>query len=151
MENKTSIKIIGEIASGDIKQIKSKLQLLEGVTSVKIEDGVIIYELNEWASDYDVMVKIIETLQELGFDGEPLFEDEYTVEPKAQDEEEHQDEEEEEGGEQNEHNHDEHNHDEHAHEGLTCSCHNHEEQKTEKEVFSAFLSGTLFIFGELYF
>ncbi len=136
MENKTSIKIIGEIASGDIKQIKSKLQLLEGVTSVKIEDGVIIYELNEWASDYDVMVKIIETLQELGFDGEPLFEDEYTVEPKAQDEEEHEDEEEEDCKHCN-HDHEDCEHEDRKHDGVKCSCHNHEEQKTEKEVKSA--------------
>ena len=76
MENKTLIKILTQIDEEKIKEIKKAVSLLEGVDGVEISSGVIKYDLNEWASDYDVMVKILNLVEEMGVDCEPLFDNE---------------------------------------------------------------------------
>ena len=57
----TIIKINSQLSQEDVKNIISKADKLEGVISVKIdvEKGLLRYEISEWASDYDVMVAIM--------------------------------------------------------------------------------------------
>ena len=49
---------------------------VEGVVSVSARDGVIFAEIGEWASDYDVMVAIINGVAEtLNVEAEPFADD----------------------------------------------------------------------------
>lgn len=167
MENKTLIKILSSVSETKLKEIKQKISQLEGVEGVKINEDVISYDLNEWASDYDVMVKILEVLSELGVEGEPLFEDEVVVTPHSHEECcDHG----EEGCHCHDHEHDhdgdchchDHEHGEggcHCHDhgeegGFSCQCENHEnksEQELKKErkvkFFELCASALVFIIG----
>ena len=70
----TIIKVNANLSKDDVKKIISEVEKLEGVISVKIENNLINYEISEWASDYDVMVAIMNICESLSFDSEPLFE-----------------------------------------------------------------------------
>lgn len=72
-KEKSLIKINSELTQSQTKEIISKIGAFEGVISPKIVDGVLSYDLSEWASDYDVLVEILNHLEEKGFDAEPLF------------------------------------------------------------------------------
>ncbi|MBQ3235156.1 MAG: cadmium-translocating P-type ATPase [Clostridia bacterium] len=71
---RTLIKINSEVPSDKLKEILSKINAFEGVISAKVKDNLLQYELSEWASDYDIMVQIINAFEESGYDVEPLFE-----------------------------------------------------------------------------
>lgn len=114
----TLIKINSNISNEQISSIIKKVSAFEGVISVSVEDNVLTYEISEWASDYDIMVEIMNALNNDGLDSEPLFE----------------------GGERleiisdNEHEHCDCNEHEHVHTGLGCSCgHDHHELEDKKE------------------
>lgn len=71
--DKTLIKINSEIPSDKLKEIISKANAFEGVISVKVDDGILYYDISEWASDYDIMVEILKLFEDDGFDVEPIF------------------------------------------------------------------------------
>ncbi len=112
----TIIKINSKISESQIKLITSKAEKLEGVISVKIdiETSLLTYSISEWASDYDIMVAIMDIIEKENLDCEPLFE----------------------GAEEmveivNKHHHHEHEYEhcdchEHHHEHEHCDCHEHE-------------------------
>lgn len=148
----TKIKIIEKLSAEQLKNIVHKSQLLEGVISVKIDDcGILSYVISEWASDYDIMVAIMNIIEEDGFDCEPLFEGaDEMVENVHQHNHEHEHEhchcdhehEHEHGHCHCDHDH-EHSHCDHDHEheeGLSfCSCnhnHNHDEAESKKHLKS---------------
>ncbi len=129
-KNNTLIKINSQISNEEISRIIKTASNFEGVISVKIKDGVLSYEISEWASDYDIMVEIMNALQDEGLDFEPLFEGGEEVKISY-----------EEGDHEHNDNHDHedchcHEHDE-VRSGLGCSCghdHHHElEDKKERK------------------
>ena len=69
----TIIKINANLSKEDVKKITSEVEKLEGVISAKIENNLLSYEISEWASDYDVMVAIINICESLSFDSEPVY------------------------------------------------------------------------------
>ncbi|MBO5712840.1 MAG: hypothetical protein J6R88_01385, partial [Clostridia bacterium] len=99
------IKVLTE--GQNILEVIKKVKTFEGVVDVTLENGVITYYLDEWASDYDVMISIMNALEEVGVDSETCFDGEE---------------------ETNEVHHDhDHEHDhEHDHDGEHCCCHDHE-------------------------
>ncbi len=128
----TIIKINSQLSKEDINGIVSKAEKIEGVISVKINasDSLLKYEISEWASDYDVMVAIMNIVNEFNFDCEPLFEgaDEMVKSVSHHHEHEHC------GCHHHEHEHEhEHcgcHHHEHEHEHEHCGCHhNHDEDE----------------------
>ncbi len=111
MENKTLIKINVSLTQEQVKAIISKTNVFEGVISVKVKDGILSYDLSEWASDYDVMVQILNALEEMGVDAEPLFDGSEEIADSVEtDVQEYEDD------EDGEHDR------EHVH-GEECSCH----------------------------
>ena len=116
----TIIKVNANLSKDDVKKIISEVEKLEGVISVKIENNLINYEISEWASDYDVMVAIMNICESLSFDSEPLFEGAEdmvnSVNPHASENENH------EHGEHCDFHH-EHEHGEH------CDCHHEHDDK----------------------
>ena len=53
-----------------------EIKKISGLVSVEIKENILYYEYLENASDYDIMVAIMNYLDSLGIDSEPLFEDE---------------------------------------------------------------------------
>ena len=70
----TVIKINSKIEKNELDKVLSKCRQLEGVIGVKVDNNFLTYELDTWASDYDVMVAIMNFFDEIGVDTEPLFE-----------------------------------------------------------------------------
>ena len=60
----------------NILEVIKKVKTFEGVVDVTLENGVITYYLDEWASDYDVMISIMNAWEEVGVDSEPCFDGE---------------------------------------------------------------------------
>ncbi|MBR6737185.1 MAG: cadmium-translocating P-type ATPase [Clostridia bacterium] len=151
MSEKTVIKINGEVSDKTLKAVKEKVELLEGVISVSVKNGIVDYELNEWASDYDIMVSVLEIIADLGLDGEPVFDGDDVITSDSSVELGHNDHHDHCDGECNydhdhcDHDHCEHDHCDHCHEhcehdhcdhehegGFSCSCCDGE-NKTEEE------------------
>lgn len=145
MEGKnTLIKINSQISDEQCAKIIKTVSNFEGVISVKIDGDILRYELSEWASDYDIMVEIMNALESEGLDSEPLFEGGEEMKISAEhdidcdDCHEHQHE----NCSCHEHDHEncschehEHEHD-HVHTGLSCSCgceHDELEDKNERK------------------
>ena len=70
----TLIKINSKISDEQTSKIIKTVSAFEGVISVEIEDNILTYEISEWASDYDIMVEILNSLEDIGLDSDPLFE-----------------------------------------------------------------------------
>lgn len=107
----TIIKINANLSKEDVKKIIAEVEKLEGVTSSKIENNLLYYEISKWASDYDVMVAIMNICDSLSFDSEPVFEGADDMVNSVN----HHD---------NEHEHEHEHCDCHEHEH--CDCHDHE-------------------------
>ncbi len=75
-----SLKILGDVLNKE-KEIESSVLNIKGVIDCKIQTknnaNRLNYALDNWASEYDVMVSIMELLQnEFSVESEPYFEDE---------------------------------------------------------------------------
>ncbi len=127
----TLIKINSKISDEQISKMIKTVSAFEGVISVKIEDNILTYEISEWASDYDIMVEILNSLEDIGLDSEPLFEGGEELKVASEDCNDH------ERCDCNEHEHEHcdcHQDSEHAHTGISCSCgHDHHELEDKKE------------------
>ena len=164
----TIIKINSEISDDKIKIITSKCEMLEGVISIKIDKKtkLINYDISEWASDYDIMVAIMNVVEEEGLDCEPLFEgaDEMVESVNANHSHGHHDhccchgEHDHHDHCDCEHDHDEHCccHDEHDHDegGVSfCGCsHSHgdtanEKKKTKSKIIELSVAFVVMIIG----
>lgn len=139
---KTYVKINSELNDLVKKQIISKIEGFEGVVSVKIGSNILDYEISEWASDYDVMVMILNSLEEMGLDSEPVFdgEEEIAFDHSSEHCHEHHDcSHEHDCDDENEcgsdcccHGEHEHHH-EHGHEhGVSCGCSSSSTKKERK-------------------
>ena len=131
---RTLIKINSNISDEQIIKIIKTVSAFEGVISVQIDDNILRYDISEWASDYDIMVEIMEVLEKNGLDSEPLFAGGEEFKVSHQHDHDH-------GHERcdcHDHHH-EHDHErcdchDHVHTGLSCSCGNdHSELKDKKE------------------
>ncbi len=134
-EANTLLKINSKITDEQIVKITKTVSTFEGVISVKIEDNILKYEISEWASDYDIMVEIMNVLESEGLDLEPLFEGGEELKVSHVDEYDQHDHE---HCDCHEHEHcdcHDHEHDEDCvHTGLSCSCgHDHHELEDKKE------------------
>lgn len=131
---RTLIKINSNISDEQIIKIIKTVSAFEGVISVQIDDNILRYDISEWASDYDIMVEIMEVLEKDGLDSEPLFAggEEFKVSHEHDHDHGH------ERCDCHDHHH-EHDHErcdchDHVHTGLSCSCGNdHSELKDKKE------------------
>ncbi len=120
-ENIKILKIIGEV------QVEKRTEIIEDIKSIKgvldciiedVNDSVLLkYAINEWASDYDVLVKAMDVLSDnYGLDSEMYddsveeSEDEFIIINETQEEVE------------NEHDHDCTD----CHKHGSCGCHDHE-------------------------
>lgn len=107
----TIIKINANLSKEDIKKIIAEVEKLEGVISSKIENNLLYYEISKWASDYDVMVAIMNICDSLSFDSEPVFEGADDMVNSV-----------------NNHDHEHENCDCHEHEHENCDCHDHDHE-----------------------
>lgn len=115
-----------------IKEIKA----LEGLIDCDFNSGVLTYYLDEWASDYDLMVEIMNILERNNIDCEPYFDDETDIFIEKENSGEQCDDECESDGEAEcddeecERHHDEHHeHHEHHHDDGCCCGHNHHHEE----------------------
>ncbi len=151
-----------KILSDDIKdknEIESTVLNIKGVVDCKINsDGSLYkidYALDNWASDYDVMVTIMELLQsEFSLDSEPYFDDEEEIESSFEydyDEEQSSCERDNEGNHcsscnAHEHNH-EHNHERGRNSGISCGCEHDNEVSLKGKIIELGASLLIFIVG----
>ena len=73
------IKIIDSIAEVQIDKIENSVKEISGVVDVSfdVENNILNYAIDMWASDYDVMVIIINLLSDnFNLESEPFFDDE---------------------------------------------------------------------------
>ena len=110
----TIIKINANLSKEDVKKIIAEVEKLEGVISSKIENNLLYYEISEWASDYDVMVAIMNICDSLSFDSEPVFEGADDMVNSV-----------------NHHDHDHEHCDCHDHEHEHCDCHEHDHENCD--------------------
>ena len=75
------IKILTENAN--LNLVISELKTAETITDITINEDILTYSIDEWASDYDVMVYIMNTLEEKNIESEPFFEDEDNFEKQV--------------------------------------------------------------------
>ena len=140
----TLIKINSKISEPDLRVILENAEKIDGVTKVSFNDDILSYSITEHSSDYDVMVKILDLIEDLGYDAEPLFEgaeemanavNEHVHEHDHNHEHTHEHDCHEHHCNERHHDHQHHEHDHHCHEhheegGLSfCSCHNHAEEE----------------------
>ena len=113
-----SLKIINSVIENK-EEIESSILNIKGVVDAKINelgsDFKLDYALDNWASDYDVMVSIMELLEnDYSLESEPYFDEDedIVIESKEDNEYYYED-------------HVEEDEEEHEHEEHGCSCHNH--------------------------
>lgn len=94
--------------NADLTVVVNQIKLFEGVTSVSLSEDILSYYLDEWASDYDVMVAITNALTDAGVDSEPFFDedDEFIVNVSNNEETVDEESEDEEGEREHDHEHD---------------------------------------------
>ena len=61
--------------SDKFTQTVKDLKLSEGITDITVDGDILTYYIDEWASDYDVMVNVMNVLEGVGVESEPFFED----------------------------------------------------------------------------
>lgn len=139
MNTTSKIKVIGSLSVEVADKILKQLNKLEGITFVEYQNdySIISYGISEHASDYDIMVMILNVLTENGVEGEPLFDDELESAIKFQrnlDDDEICDDEGEKRCNCNHEHHHEHHH-EHESSVIGCSCcdNEHQEYNYKKE------------------
>ena len=78
MNKTTKIKVIGNVNSELSENILNGVKSINGIESVELSKdfSLISYQILEQASDYDVMVAILNVVNDFGLDAEPLFDDE---------------------------------------------------------------------------
>ena len=113
-----SLKIINSVIENK-EEIESSILNIKGVVDAKINelgsDFKLDYALDNWASDYDVMVSIMELLEnDYSLESEPYFDEDedIVIESKEDNEYYYED-------------HVEEDEEEYEHEEHGCSCHNH--------------------------
>ena len=70
------IKILN--ANDKLSEVINNVKLYEGITDVTVNNDILSYYIDEWASDYDIMVAVMNALEEAGIDSEPYFDDDIT-------------------------------------------------------------------------
>ena len=61
--------------NGEVEVALKEISALEGVMEVKVDNDILSYAIDEWASDYDIMVAIMNALEEENIESEPYFDD----------------------------------------------------------------------------
>lgn len=77
MTQEGKLKIINK--SDGVDEVIKQIRLIEGVVDVVVDGEFLTYELDEWASDYDVMVAIMNLLKDNSIESEPYFDDDKNV------------------------------------------------------------------------
>jgi hypothetical protein len=62
------IKILTE--NERVFDVVKKVKSYEGVSDVTVEADLLTYYIDEWASDYDIMVSVMNALEEAGIDSD---------------------------------------------------------------------------------
>ena len=70
------IKILN--ANDKLSEVINNVKLYEGITDVTVNNDILSYYIDEWASDYDIMVAVMNALEDAGIDCEPYFDDDIT-------------------------------------------------------------------------
>lgn len=160
-----SLKILSSSLE-NVKEVEESILNVKGVVDCKIDkvnDGFKLnYALDNWASDYDVMVSIMELLEgEYSLESEPYFEEDEEIEINRKETEELFDIDDEDDEEDCEHGHchchdhehedsrhEEHNH---GHSHIGCGCHEHShsefENSPKSKIIELGISLIVFIVG----
>ncbi len=153
-----SLKILNDSVA-EIEEIESSILKIKGVVDCKINkiDNAykLDYALDNWASDYDVMVSIMQLLDEkYSLDSEPYFnEDEDINVDREHFEHSHSDSEDEECHyyEYEEHDHEESEEHHHERSHLHCGCHEHSHSEfsttPKSKIIELSVSFLIFIVG----
>ena len=70
------IKILN--ANDKLSEVINSVKLYDGITDVTVNNDILSYYIDEWASDYDIMVAVMNALEDAGIDCEPYFDDDIT-------------------------------------------------------------------------
>ena len=65
--------------NGEVEVALKEISALEGVMEVKVDNDILSYAIDEWASDYDIMVAIMNLLERKNVDSEPYFDDDISL------------------------------------------------------------------------
>ena len=65
--------------NGEVEVALKEISALEGVTEVNVDNDILSYAIDEWASDYDIMVAIMNLLESKNVDSEPYFDDDISL------------------------------------------------------------------------